>query len=274
MDTRFFSFLYAGFSCSLCGGIVVLACSAPTITRTSRGPEIMKSDFLLPLTTLLYFASPILCQQQSTTNNRATYYSTRRSVTATTKVVSIPPVTISGKVVSETYSGEILPLPTGQTSTQSATATPTRSREQLKKLILDALKNVPDIERFTAWVNAESNIFELLNPESNYPILAPNNDAVKANIGGNRRRDGSYPPELALSFVQRGFGDPPLSAGPRTLKTSLKDPKYVNLGPDEPARLVSLPVGTNLSIVAGMGESVSFGADIPFEAGTINVGKK
>ena len=282
----------------------------------------MKSNSLLPLLgSLLYFASPTLSQLQRRQQNApppaggtilvggSTFYftsgttfyftgsettqastATLQSVTPTTRVVTISPVTISGKVVSATYSGEFLPLPTDSAATPSATTTPTRSRDQLKNLILDALAKVPNVELFTALIKSESDIFELLDPESNYTILAPNNDAVKAKTGGNWRRSGGYPPEVALSFVGRGFREPSLKNKPNTLKTELKDPKYANLGPNEPARIVSAPVSTNgtngtnfsilasigdsVSIVAGMGESVSFGADIPFDAGTILVGDR
>lgn len=174
-----------------------------------------------------------------------------------------------------TYSVSSDSVPGAPAQTSSAAApTPTRSREELKALIIDALENVPDIDLFTGLVKDEPDLFQLLNPASNYAIFAPDNAAVQADTEGVGSGDNGVSPQLALAFVERGLADPPLLAGPRTLKTSLTDQKYVNLGPGEPAKIVSLPMGKNLSITAGMGKIVPFeGQGNPFDAGTINVGK-
>lgn len=132
-----------------------------------------------------------------------------------------------------------------------------------------------DIDLFAALVNDQPDLFDLLDPSSNYAILAPKNSAGKLDTGGVRGRGGGVSPQLALAFVQQASGDPPLAARQRTLKTVLKDPKYVDLGPGEPGRIVSLPLvdGTNTSIVAGMGKGVTFGGQgNPFAAGAIYVG--
>ena len=84
-----------------------------------------------------------------------------------------------------------------------------------------------------------------------------------------------YSRRLALSFVERGPADPPLEAGPRTLKTALKDIEYVGLGQGQLARLVSSPEGAGLRIFSGMWPGIAFGGQAyPFGARTIYVGEE
>ena len=146
---------------------------------------------------------------------------------------------------------------------------------QLKSLILDGLENSPVTNLFAALLRDQPNLFKLLNPESNYTILAPSNSAVeRANLSYLGEGMG-YSHQLALSFVERGPADPPLEAGPRTLKTVLKDTKYVSLGQGESARLGSSPEGAGLRIVSGMQQGVAFGGQAYlFGAGTIYVGEE
>lgn len=144
----------------------------------------------------------------------------------------------------------------------------------MKALVNDALADVPNINLFAQLVKDQPGLFELLDPQSDYTILAPNDAAVKASTGVVGGGDGGVNPQLALSFVERAAADPALIARASTLKTSLEDPKYVNLGPGEPARLVSTPVaGGNLSIVAGLGKSVIYGGlGNSFAGGAVHVG--
>ena len=219
----------------------------------------MKSNFLIPLGSLLYLALPTVCQlhirQQFTSpfTTGTAAESTINTQASTTKIPTASIITRSGESVS---------------------AAP-RSLDQLKSLILDGLENLPDTNLFAALLRGQPDLFKLLNPESDYTILAPNNSAVKrANLPYLREGRG-YGHQLALSFVERGPTDPPLEAGPRTLKTALKDTDYVGLGQGQSARLVSSPEGAGLRIFSGMQEGVAFGRQAyPFGAGTIYVGEE
>ena len=220
----------------------------------------------------------------------ATTLSTLPSAAATSEATSVPPLATSGNPPSITYSSvassppPVTPTSTTPTSAPPATTTSSHQRD-IKKVILDALQKVPNIDRFVAALNESvPNILEQLDPESNYTIFAPNNAAME---GGSKRlgRRGAYNPELALSFVKRGATDPPLTSGPRTLNTELTDQQYVNLGPGEPAKIVSLPLdkdlniatggGTYLGIVSGKGRNATFkDQGFLFDAGAINVANK
>ena len=223
----------------------------------------MKSNFLIPLGSLC-LALPAVRQlhigQQFTPP-----FTTDATTEATINTQASPNIALTTKIPTAsliTRSGE------------SVSAAP-RSLDQLKSLILDGLENSPDTNLFAALLRGQPDLFKLLNPESDYTILAPNNSAVKrANLPYLREGMG-YSHQLALSFVERGPVDPPLAAGPRTLKTTLRDIKYVGLGPGQSARLVSSPEGAGLRIVSGMQQGVAFGGQAyPFGAGAIYVGEE
>ena len=219
----------------------------------------MKSNFLIRLGSLLYLALPTVCQlhiRQQFTSPFTTGPAAKATINtqaSTTKIPTAPLLTRSGESVS---------------------AAP-RSLDQLKSLILDGLENLPDTNLFAALLRGQPNLFKLLNPESNYTILAPNNSAVK-RVNLSYMEEGlGYNRRLALSFVERGPMDLPLEAGPRTLKTALKDIQYVGLGWGQSARLVSSPEGAGLRIFSGMLPGIAFGGQAyPFGAGTIYVGEE
>jgi hypothetical protein len=149
----------------------------------------------------------------------------------------------------------------------------------LQKQILDALSKIPQASAFAELLVQGPGVFQLLNPDSNHSNFVPSNEAVARYSIGLQRRDGQggYSPEVALSFVDRGNTDDTLSSRPRTLKTVVKDPRYANLGPDEPVKVVSLPTDQGdpnrpVKIVSGMGNSVTvIEKAVPFEGGDIMV---
>ena len=225
----------------------------------------MKSKILIPFGSLC-LALPAVCQlhiRQEFTSP----FTTNATTEATINTEASPNIALMTKIPTAsliTRSGE------------SVSAAP-RSLDQLKSLILDGLENIPDTNLFAALLRSQPDLFKLLNPESDYTILAPNNSAVKrANLPKLGEGMG-YSRQLALSFVERGPTDPPLTAGPRTLKTTLNDGENVDFGwgKGARARLVSSPEGTGLRIVSGMHQGVAFGGKAyPFGAGTIYVGEE
>ena len=60
---------------------------------------------------------------------------------------------------------------------------------------------------------------------SPFSVARPNNTAVERLAGG-----GNYDTIIMLSFVGQGLADLPLAAGPRTLKTTIREPGHVNRG--------------------------------------------
>lgn len=153
--------------------------------------------------------------------------------------------------------------------------TTSRSREQLKALVIDALDKVPDIGQFAKAVKDQPGVFDLLNPSLDYTILAP--DDAAGVPGGDGTGSAGVNAQLALAFVQRGSSDPALTSRPLTLKTALKDQNYVDLGSNEPARMVSTPASeTSISITAGLGKNVTFAgqANSLFDGGAIHVGNE
>lgn len=147
--------------------------------------------------------------------------------------------------------------------------------------MLDALQGVPDADRFAAALKESvPSVFDLLDPESDYTVFAPNNAAMEREGQGLKRGEGELTPKLALSFAKRGNTNEPLTFRPSTVNTVLLDGQYVNLGPGEPAKIVLLPLdknfniatggnGTHLRIVSGMGNFTVARQEYNIEAGAI-----
>jgi len=100
--------------------------------------------------------------------------------------------------------------------------------------------------------------------------------AAGASVGGSPRGSVATSTPVATSFTS---GPDPVALDPNqlTLKTLLTNPAFVNLGPGEPARMVSFAspptnVTSNLKLSGGLGDIISvIRGDIPFNLGKINV---
>jgi len=127
--------------------------------------------------------------------------------------------------------------------------------------IVSSIDGVPELTTFSSAVE-ENGV--TLDPDADYAVFAPTNDAVdtcsceygyeylsttrdpdsgdflkRTKRGGGS--DHRVSPDVALSFVDRAGGLPNLGVEAATLRTNLTDPQYVNLGHGVPVNIVSEP---------------------------------
>ncbi|GAP84077.1 putative beta-ig-h3 fasciclin [Rosellinia necatrix] len=148
--------------------------------------------------------------------------------------------------------------------------------------LLHSLFETPDTKEFAGLLERHDDFIGTLDNSTNYTIIAPSNDAVLTlsqiiNESGQffRREDSGTPPEVALLFIERGDDFPDLALRQATLRTSLRDPQYVNIGPGEPVKIVSEPDPSDrkrITLTSGLGNTTSvFLENITYPQGNIQL---
>jgi hypothetical protein len=171
--------------------------------------------------------------------------------------------TISGSTVVLTAADEVVPL---RTAAAQATAPPAYI-----STIIAALSAQSDISIFTNLLLQSSWILEFLNPDKQYYFFTPL-DSVIAHLLAPR--DDKYIPiNIPLQIAEMPEGIRDLRVKEFTLITQLKGENgYIALGPNQGARIVSLPpnvTNNDVGIVSGLGNMKRVKEQIQFVNGEI-----
>ncbi|KAJ6437436.1 putative beta-ig-h3 fasciclin [Purpureocillium lavendulum] len=144
--------------------------------------------------------------------------------------------------------------------------------------LLKTLKKNPNLTAFANLLAQYPAFLRSLSNSTNYTIFAPTNAALKASKTSSKLKSRSekedLTPGLALLFVDRGESPPALDARAAVLRTKLTDTKYVNLGRDVSANIISEPdLGSgrqNVTLTSGLGKTASiFLSNIDYKHGVI-----
>jgi hypothetical protein len=185
---------------------------------------------------------------------------------------------VSGKAVTLVNSGEVVPLRTAEAQ-QPAPSSFTDG-------IISELSKEEDLTAFTGLLKQAPELLRSLDPTKKYRFYAPTNEFVNAFLANNNlpetpllRREVYVSPAVAQQVVEQPEGEPDFKNVEYTLKTAMKgETKYVDLGNDEPARVVSLPAQLqdppgkegDVLIISGEGNKTAVKPDtIPFKYGVI-----
>jgi len=181
--------------------------------------------------------------------------------------------TISSSSVELVYSGEILPIQT------SADHQPPPA--SFRDAFIKALTPDPDAAPFGQLVAEMPALFDAMGASKQYIVYAPNVAAVVALLhvltvpsGNNRKRKEFVSPAVQQQVAEKPAGEVDLKYVSATLVTELRgETKYIDLGPLEGARIVSLPVNSTKGttfIISGLGHATLVQADeLTFEFGVI-----
>jgi len=143
--------------------------------------------------------------------------------------------------------------------------------------IIVALRSNPDTTQFADRLDGDPDFNKLVQrvnekTKSNITIFAPANDAMEKYYQGIlQRTDDKYESEVARQFTYRALGEEDIYSAPLVWNVLDSDSQHVNLGENEPQRLVSEPEDNkNVAIISGLGRKVSVCSDgIGFSLGCI-----
>ncbi|KAI5785836.1 hypothetical protein EDC01DRAFT_617958 [Geopyxis carbonaria] len=169
---------------------------------------------------------------------------------------------VSSSTVALAYSGAVLPLQTP--------ANHKPPPDSFRTGILAALASDPDTAAFGSLIASMPALFAALDPAKSYIFYAPGPAAVRALLASTpssplSRRTVYLPPAVQQQAAARPAADIDLTRVAATLETALRGATaYVDLGPAQGARIVSLPAdptnGTT-RIVSGLGRATLVHAD-------------